>query len=87
MPLLLLRRCCAAELFNLKKYRRVVMTRTFPVYLTYMTVGRDINGHLTSFGDIYGRDAPVIDSFHAPRALHTAQRASNEEVIKLDNPL
>ncbi len=75
------------ELFNLKKYRRVVMTRTFPVYLTYMTVGRDINGHLTSFGDIYGRDAPVIDSFHAPRALHTAQRASNEEVIKLDNPL
>ena len=74
-------------LFKSQKYRRVVMNKTFPVYLTYMTVGRDINGHLTSFGDIYGRDAPVIDSFHAPRALHTAQRASDEEVIKLDNPL
>jgi murein L,D-transpeptidase YcbB/YkuD len=74
-------------LFKSQKYRRVVMSKTFPVYLTYMTVGRDINGRLTSFGDIYGRDTPVIESFHAPRALHTAQRASNEEIIKLDNPL
>ena len=44
-------------------------------------------GKLSSFADIYGRDAPVIASFEAPRALKTGQRTSNEAIIKLDNPL
>jgi len=77
----------AVATFEAGKYRRVSMTRTFPVYLTYVTYGRDINGELSSFNDLYGRDAPVVESFHGPRALHTTQRKSNEEVIKLDNPL
>jgi len=77
----------AVSLFESGKYHRVTMTRTFPVYLTYVTYGTDINGQLTAFGDIYGRDAPVLESFRAPRALHTSQRASSEAIIKLDNPL
>lgn len=77
----------AVATFEAGKYKKVPMTRTFPVYLTYFTYGRDINGSLAAFNDLYGRDGPVIDSFHAPRALHTTQRKSNEEVIKLDNPL
>jgi murein L,D-transpeptidase YcbB/YkuD len=77
----------AVSLFEAKKYRRVVMTRTFPVYLTYVTYGTDITGKLTGFADIYGRDAPVAESFRQPRQIHTTQRASTEEVIKLDNPL
>ena len=63
------------------------MTKTFPVYLTYFTVARDVNGMLRSFPDIYSRDAPVLASFAQPRQLHTTQRKSTEEVIKLDNPL
>jgi murein L,D-transpeptidase YcbB/YkuD len=74
-------------LFDSKKYHRVLMTRTFPVYLTYVTYGSNVNGELGAFNDIYGRDAPVLESFRAPRALHTTQRASTEEIIKLDNPL
>lgn len=70
-----------------KKYSRVKMTRTFPVYLTYVTMGVDVTGQLTSFADIYGRDAPVAASFRQPRQVHTSQRASTEEIIKLDNPL
>jgi murein L,D-transpeptidase YcbB/YkuD len=69
------------------KYTRVPMTRTFPVYITYFTTGVDITGKLSTFTDIYGRDAPVLASFNQPRQLKTTQRTSNEEIIKLDNPL
>lgn len=68
-------------------YTKVEMTRTFPVYITYKTMGLDIDGKLSVFNDLYGRDAPVIASFAGPRQPKTTQRASNEEVIKLDNPL
>lgn len=70
-----------------KVYTKVPMTKTFPVYLTYFTVARDVTGMLRSFPDIYNRDAPVLASFAQPRQQHTTQRKSNEEVIKLDNPL
>ena len=67
---------------------RVEMTKTFPVYLTYFTMGVDINGQLSSFADIYGRDAPVLNSFKAPRQVKDGQqRTSTEAIIKLDNPL
>ncbi|MDE2404684.1 MAG: L,D-transpeptidase family protein [Sphingomonadales bacterium] len=69
------------------KYNRVVMTKTFPVYINYTTYGRDTTGQLTAFDDIYGRDAPVLASFAQPRQLKTTQRTSNEAIIKLDNPL
>ena len=68
-------------------YTKVPMNRPFPVYITYFTFGRDIDGTLRSFNDIYGRDKPVLDSFGAPRQAKTTQRISNEAVIKLDNPL
>ncbi len=74
--------------YNLSgKYTKVPMTNPWPVYITYFTVARDVNGLMRSFGDLYQRDAPVIASFAAPRALKTEQRTSNEAVIKLDNPL
>ena len=77
----------AANLSRAGEYKRVEMTRTFPVYITYFTYGRDIDGNLRSFADIYDRDKPVLDSFAAPRQAKTTQRISTEEVIKLDNPL
>jgi murein L,D-transpeptidase YcbB/YkuD len=77
----------AADISRAGKYKRVAMTRIFPVYITYFTMGVDINGQLTTFGDIYGRDAPVLASFKAPREEKTEQRISAEPVIKLDNPL
>lgn len=77
----------AVELADSGKYNRVVMTKTFPVYITYFTVGRDINGQLATFKDIYDRDGAVLQSFASPRQLHTTQRTSKEEIIKLDNPL
>ena len=69
------------------KYTRVPMIKPFPVYITYFTVARDVNDLLRSFPDIYGRDPAVIASFAQPRQLHTTQRKSAEQVIKLDNPI
>ncbi len=77
----------AAETSRSRKYTKVEMTRTFPVYITYFTMARSIDGDLRKFGDIYGRDKPVLASFAGPRTLKTTQRQSNEEIIKLDNPL
>jgi L,D-transpeptidase YcbB len=77
----------AAAISTSGKYTKVPMTRTFPVYLTYFTMGQDIDGVMRSFGDIYGRDKPVLASFEAPRQTKTAQRSSNEKIIELDNPL
>lgn len=77
----------AADISRSKQYTKVSMTRTFPVYITYFTVARSIDGELRQFDDLYGRDKPVLASFDAPRELKTTQRASDEEIIKLDNPL
>ncbi|MCJ2187034.1 L,D-transpeptidase family protein [Novosphingobium beihaiensis] len=76
-----------ADISSSRKYTKVAMTRTFPVYLTYFTYARSIDGDLKAFDDIYGRDKPVLASFTQPRELKTTQRKSDEEVIKLDNPL
>ena len=77
----------AVQNFESRKYTKVPMTRTFPVYLTYFTMARDIDGVMRTFGDIYGRDVPVLASFTKPREAKTTQRSSNEAIIKLDNPL
>jgi len=77
----------AADISRSGEYTKVEMTRTFPVYLTYFTIARSIDGELKQFNDIYGRDKPVLDSFTQPRQLKTTQRTSDEEIIELDNPL
>ena len=76
-----------AALSDAGKYQRVVMTRTFPVYITYFTMAQDITGKLSRFKDLYGRDGAVLESFAKPREAKTTQRTSDEPVIQLDNPL
>lgn len=77
----------AAELHTAGKYKKVNMTQTFPAYITYFTMATNIDGTLTSFRDLYGRDEAVLASFRNARQLKTTQRASDEAIIQLDNPL
>lgn len=63
-------------------YTRVPVERTMPVYITYFTMGVDIDGTLRTFEDIYGRDAPVLASLDQPRVGNRA-RATSEEVIEI----
>jgi len=69
------------------EYTKVPMTKTFPIYITYFTMARDVNGELKKFADIYGRDKPVLAALKAPRQLHTEQRKSNEKVIEIVDDL
>ena len=68
------------------KYTRVPVVKTMPVYITYFTMARDIDGELKTFNDIYGRDAPVLASFDKPRVGNRARQTS-EEVIEIIDDL
>jgi murein L,D-transpeptidase YcbB/YkuD len=67
-------------------YTRVPVQKSMPVYITYFTMARDIDGQLKTFDDIYGRDAPVLASFKAPRVGNRA-RVTSEEVIEIVDDL
>ena len=66
-------------------YTRVPVEKTMPAYITYFTMGRDIEGNLRRFDDIYDRDAPVLAAINAPRQGNRA-RVSSEEVIEIEQP-
>ncbi|RJY09240.1 L,D-transpeptidase [Aurantiacibacter aquimixticola] len=72
----------AVEISTSGEYTRVPVERTMPVYITYFTMGVDIDGKLRSFEDIYGRDAPVLAALDAPRQDNRA-RETDEEVIEI----
>ncbi len=72
----------AVEISTSGDYTRVPVERTMPVYITYFTMGVDIDGNLRNFEDIYGRDAPVLAALDAPRQGNRA-RESSEEVIEI----
>ncbi len=76
----------ALAIYNSGDYTRVPVKKSMPVYITYFTMARDIDGELKTFSDIYGRDAPVLASFEAPRVNNRA-RTSSEEVIEIVDDL
>ncbi|HYD23924.1 MAG TPA: L,D-transpeptidase family protein [Croceibacterium sp.] len=68
------------------EYTRVPVKKSMPVYITYFTMARDIDGELKTFNDIYGRDAPVLASFEQPRVGNRA-RVTSEEVVEIVDDL
>ena len=68
-----------------RKYTRVPVKKSMPVYITYFTMGRDIEGNLREFPDIYGRDAPVLASFEKPRVAER-RRVTSEKVEAIEAP-
>jgi murein L,D-transpeptidase YcbB/YkuD len=76
----------AVTIANSGEYTKVALKKTFPVYITYFTMAQDIDGKMRSFADIYGRDAPVLASFNAPRQLKTGARTTGEAVVPIEAP-
>ena len=68
-----------------RKYTRVPVSKSMPVYITYFTMGRDIEGNLREYPDIYGRDAPVLASFEKPRVAER-RRVTSEKVEAIEAP-
>jgi murein L,D-transpeptidase YcbB/YkuD len=67
------------------EYKRVPVVKTMPVYITYFTMGRDIDGNLRTFTDIYGRDAPVLAALDAPRVANRARKSSEKVEAIVDD--
>ena len=55
-----------------------------PVYITYFTMGSNVEGAMSVFPDIYDRDAPVLASLASARQM-TRARTSEEEIVPLEN--
>ena len=66
------------------KYTRVPIEKRMPVYITYFTMAQDIEGEMTTFKDIYGRDAAVIASFGDARKANRS-RVTGEQVIPIED--
>ena len=74
----------AVEIAKSGKYTRVGFDKQMPVYITYFTMGTDIDGKLSTYADIYDRDAPVLASFKEQRVRNRA-RVTDEEVVPLED--
>ncbi len=68
------------------EYTKVSFQKQMPVYITYFTMAQDIDGKLSTFADIYDRDAPVLASFDAPRKPNRS-RVTGEQVIVIEDDL
>jgi L,D-transpeptidase YcbB len=75
----------AVAISTSREYTRVPLKKTIPVYITYFTMAQDINGKLSTFPDLYERDAPVLESFAKPR-VEARARVSDEEVVAIEAP-
>ncbi len=76
----------AVEIATSGKYTKVPINRDIPAYITYFTMGTDTEGKLTTFKDIYGRDAPVLASLDKPRQQNRATVSDDEVIVIEDDP-
>lgn len=67
------------------KYTKVPLPDPIPVYIAYFTFGRNVDGEMTAFNDIYQRDAPVLASFKQRRVI-SRPRQSTEVPEGTDAP-
>ena len=68
------------------EYTRYPLKNQWPVYITYFTMASDTDGKLSTFGDIYDRDAPVLAALDAPRVRERARETSEEVIEVVDDP-
>ena len=76
----------AVEVSTSGEYTKMPVDKELPVYITYFTMARDIDGALSTFRDVYGRDKAVFEAFEAPRK-ENRDRVTDEQVIPIvDDP-
>lgn len=68
------------------EYTKVPIEREMPAYITYFTMGVDIDGELRTFNDIYDRDAPVLASLDKPRVGDRSGEVDDEVIVIENDP-
>jgi murein L,D-transpeptidase YcbB/YkuD len=76
----------AIEIATSGKYTKVPIKQRVPVYIAYFTMGSGINGELSTFDDLYERDAPVLASLDRPRIANRQKATSEEVIVVVDDP-
>ncbi len=76
----------AVEISTSGKYTKVQNKRKLPAYITYFTMATDVNGEMTTFNDIYDRDAPVLASLDKPRERDRSYEITDEVIVIEDDP-
>ncbi|MEM7780849.1 MAG: L,D-transpeptidase family protein [Pseudomonadota bacterium] len=69
------------------RYTKVQNERQIPAYITYFTMGVNIDGELVTFEDIYDRDAPVLASLDEARVQNRSGESDDEVIVIENNPL
>ncbi len=77
----------AVKIATSGKYTKVPIKKEMPAYITYFTMATDIEGNLSTFKDIYSRDAPVLASLAKPRVQNRATTSDEEVIVIENNPL
>lgn len=75
----------AVQISTAGDYKIVPVVKKMPVYITYFTMGTDIEGTMRSFNDIYGRDGAVVSSLAAPRVANRSRIPTEEAVEIIDD--
>ena len=73
------------EITGSRTYTSYPIENEWPVYITYFTMATNVDGKLTTFKDIYGRDDAVKAAFEAPRVAERS-RVQGEEIIPIEAP-
>lgn len=78
----------AVQISTSGKYTKVLLKeeKKIPAYITYFTMGTNTDGELTTFKDIYDRDAPVLASLDQPRMENRATVSDDEVIVITDDP-
>lgn len=77
----------AVKISTSGKYTKVPIKKEMPAYITYFTMATDINGELSTFKDIYDRDAPVLASLDQARVENRSTVSDDEVIVIENNPL
>ena len=76
----------SVEILLSNKYTRVPFKRDMPVFITYFTMANNINGKLSTFKDIYGRDKAIFDAMNAARPQRTGAMKQTKKVVPIEDP-
>lgn len=76
----------SVEVLLSNKYTLVPFKRDMPVFITYFTMANNINGKLSTFKDIYGRDKAIFDAMNAARSVRSGAMKQMKKAVPLADP-
>lgn len=74
------------EILTSQEYTKYPLRNPIPVYITYFTVGSDVDGELATFDDLYERDEAVVVSLAEPRQPEIQRMEGGDAIVPIEAP-